>query len=266
MGWGTSGSPVSPGSCRFLGVASPEKRQIAPRAVSDVTAGTRLPMRRPVAVVHRGDDSRFTGPRRGHQADMTHPQVRPSLAAVILRKEAIGAGLTDRDIARLVRAGDWHRIRHGAYCDGSLWRGLDPGGKHMLLARAVVRQARTEVVLSHVSAVPEYGGPVELLPLDEVHETRFDQRAGRAEAGVRQHQGVLRPEDVVVVGDLAVTSPTRTAIDITTVADIDASAAVVRHLLEARHTTIDRVRARYASMVNHPHTGRTEAVLRRVER
>jgi hypothetical protein len=197
---------------------------------------------------------------------MTQPSSTPSLAAVILRMEAIDAGLTDRDIAKLVRAGDWHRIRHGAYCDGQLWRSLDLGGRHMLLARAVVRQSRTEVVLSHVSAVPEYGGPAHLLDLDMVHETRLDQRAGRAEAGVRQHQGVLLPEDVVVVHDVPVTSPTRTAIDVTTVAGLDESVAVVQHLLGAGHTTLAQVRARYASMVNNPYTGRTEVVLRRVER
>ena len=196
---------------------------------------------------------------------MTQPPDRPSLSAVTLRKEAIASGLTDRDIARLVRAGEWHRIRHGAYCDGVLWRGLDPAGRHMLLARAVVRQAQTDVVLSHVSAVPEYGGPVEQLALDVVHETRLDQRAGRAEAGVRQHQGVLRAEDVVVVRDVVVTSPTRTAIDVTTVASVEASVAVIRHLLQAQHTTIEQLRSRYASMAKHPHTGSTERVLRRVE-
>lgn len=196
---------------------------------------------------------------------MTPQPYRPSLAAVTLRKEALAAGLTDRDIARLVRAGDWHRIRHGAYCDGNLWRGMGPAGRHMLLARAVVRQAKTAVVLSHVSAVPEYGGPVDQLALDVVHETRLDQRAGRAEAGVRQHQGVLRAEDVVVVRDVVVTSPTRTAIDVTAVASVEASVAVIRHLLQERHTTIERVRSRYASMVTHPYTGSTERVLRRVE-
>jgi hypothetical protein len=191
---------------------------------------------------------------------------RPSLAAVTLRKEAIASGLTDRDIARLVRDGDWHRIRHGAYCLGSLWQSLDPGGRHMMLARAVVRQARTEVVLSHISAVPEYGGPVAGLALEEVHETRLDQRAGRAEAGVRQHQGVLRPDDVVALRDVVVTSAARTAIDITTVAGVEEAVAVVDHLVREGATSIERVRARYASMVKHPFTGRTEVVLRRVER
>jgi hypothetical protein len=197
---------------------------------------------------------------------MDQPMPRPTIDAVTLRREAIAAGLTDRDIAVLLRKGEWHRIRHGAYCDGALWRRLDPAARHMLLARAVVRQSRTAVVLSHVSAVPEHGGPAELLDLGEVHETRLDRRAGRAEAGVRQQQGVLLPEDVVVLRDVVVTSPTRTAVDVTTVADVVTAAAVVAHLVVSGRTTLDAVRTRYASMVHHPHTGYTDVVLRRVER
>jgi hypothetical protein len=197
---------------------------------------------------------------------MDEQGLRPTIDAVTLRREAIAAGLTDRDIAALLRTGEWHRIRHGAYCDGALWRRLDANGRHMLLARAVVRQSRTAVVLSHASAVPEHDGLAHLLDLAEVHETRLDGRAGRAEAGVRQHQGVLLPDDVVVVRDVAVTSPARTAVDVTTVADVDAAAAVVGHLVTSGRTTLDEVRARYASMVHHPYTGHTEVVLRRVER
>ncbi len=129
---------------------------------------------------------------------MTSTTTRPTLGSVILRMEAIADGLTDRDIGRQVRDGTWHRLRHGAYCDGGLWRALPLGGKHMLLARAVVRQARTQVVLSHASAVPEYDGPAHLLDLARVDVTRRDERAGRVEAGVRQHQGVLLPHDVTL--------------------------------------------------------------------
>lgn len=204
--------------------------------------------------------------RVGHTGRMNQHSFRPSLAAITLRKEAIADGLTDRDIASLVRSGDWHRIRHGAYCDGGLWRALDPGGRHMLHARAVVRQARTAVVLSHASAVPEYGGPAALLDLDTVHVTRLDRRAGRVEAGVRQHQGVLRLDDVNAVHDVLVTSATRTAIDVTTVADVEQSIAVLEHLFREGHTTLEQVRARYATMIRHPFTTYTEVVLRRLER
>lgn len=252
-------------TCDFSGAATPEEWRFPLPGVTGATAGAALattatPFSTGAEIVG------FNSLCRGNHLRMTEQSNRPSLADVTLRREAIADGLTDRDIAGLVRTGEWHRIRHGAYCDGGLWRSLGPGGHHMLQSRAVVRQAQTEVVLSHASAVPEYGGPAELLDLDAVHVTRLDQRAGRAEAGVRQHQGALGSDDVVVVGDVLVTTPTRTAIDVTTVAGVEASVAVLLHLFREGHTSLERVRARYASMTRHPYTAQTEVILRRVER
>jgi hypothetical protein len=193
---------------------------------------------------------------------MTDLLAAPTVASVFLRREAIEAGYTDRDIAKLVAAGDWHRLRHGAYVAGDTFRSATPEQQHALLARAVVRQARTDVVLSHLSAVPEYGGPLWGVPMDVVHVTRRDERAGRKEAGVRQHQGVLLPGDVVERGGLEVTSPARTALDVTTVVGVEQALIVVNHLLHHGLTTLDELNDRYSSMARHPFTLRTDLVLR----
>ena len=54
---------------------------------------------------------------------------------VILRRELIEAGHTDRDIAKLVKAGELARARHGAYVDGPRWQAEDETG---LLRRAAI--------------------------------------------------------------------------------------------------------------------------------
>ena len=184
------------------------------------------------------------------------------VGSVFLRSEAIAAGYTDRDIAKQVATGDWHRLRHGAYVAGDLFRSAHPEEQHALLARAVVRQARTDLVLSHLSAIPEYQGPLWNVPLDVVHVTRLDERAGRKEAGVRQHQGVLLPGDVVALDGLQVTSPARTALDVTTVTGVEQALVMVNHLLHRQLTTIDDLHDRYATMARHPYTLRTGLVLR----
>ena len=184
------------------------------------------------------------------------------MVEVFLRSQALEAGYTDRDIGKLVRAGIWHRVRRGAYISGEVWTTLPPDEQHALRARAVILQARTDVVLSHVSALPEYGAPMWSMDLDQVHVTRRDLRAGRKERGVRQHQGVLLPADVEGRRGVEVTSGTRTAIDITTVASVEASLAVVNHLLHEEHTTPDALAERYASMAMHPFTLKTDLVLR----
>ena len=181
---------------------------------------------------------------------------------VILRPELIARGFTDRELARLVRSGELHRLRRGAFTPGTTWRAAEDAARHALLARAVLLQARTEVVLGHVSALPEYDAPTWGLPLDVVHVIRKDRRAGRKERGVRQHQGVLRDGDVVVRNGVEVAGPDRTPLDITTMAGVEASLVVLNHFLHAGLTTSERLWQRYDVMRQDPFTLRTELVLR----
>ena len=104
------------------------------------------------------------------------------------RPEILAAGYDDNYITRMVRSGIWHRVRNGAFIAASAWERFDEVDRHRVRSRAVLRKARSEGVLSHVSALAEYGAPFWDLALDDVHLTRFDQRAGRREAGVCQHR------------------------------------------------------------------------------
>jgi hypothetical protein len=143
-----------------------------------------------------------------------------------------------------------------------VWANADEAERHALLARAVLKQAKAPVVLSHVSALPEYGAPLWGLRLDLVHVTRTDRRAGRMEAGIRQHQGILLPDDIVTRRGVQVTSPTRTAIDVTTVADTESSLCVVNQLLHEGHTSLEEIAGRYESMQRNPFTLHTDLVMR----
>src|SRR4051795_11674456 len=115
-----------------------------------------------------------------------------------LRRELLEGGQSDRSLAHLIRAGELKRVRRGAYTDGGTHEAANDASRHALLARAVVEQAQTEVVLSHVSALPFHEVPTWGMPLDVVHLTRPDRHAGRSEAGVRQHGGRIIEGDVVV--------------------------------------------------------------------
>ena len=123
-------------------------------------------------------------------------------------------------------------------------------------------QSNTRVVLSHVSALPFHGGPMWGMPVDMVHVTRPDGRAGRAEAGVRQHQGALAAGDVVVRHGMEIMSATRTALDITTCVNTEAALVVVDDFLHRSLTTLVDLRERYVPMVHDPYTLRTDLVLR----
>lgn len=188
----------------------------------------------------------------GSPGGMTELLPNDAMASIFLRKEALAAGYTDRNIAAMVNSHELVRVRRGAYIAGALWDRQDAAGRHALLARSVLKQSCTPVVLSHVSALPEYDAPTWGMPLDQVHLTRLDRRAGRKEAGVRQHRGRLLPEDVESRRGVDVTSATRLAIDITTVAKVEAALCVVNHLIHAKLTTLERIAARYGAMQQDP--------------
>jgi hypothetical protein len=185
----------------------------------------------------------------------------PRNAPVYLRKTLLAQGHNDRSIARLVAAGVLVRVRHGAYADKATYDGLDAAGRHGLRARAVTQQAKTRVVLSHVSGLPEYDAPTWGIDLSDVHVTRKDGKAGRREAGVRQHCGSILPGDVVERHGLEVMSATRLSLEVTTVAGVEAGLVVVNHFLHCRATTKEELMERYALMEHWPNTLRTGLVL-----
>jgi hypothetical protein len=181
----------------------------------------------------------------------------------MLRGELIDAGWNDRAIARMCSEGAWVRVRRGAYVEMHYWRLLDPAGRHELLTRSVLRQANTDLVVSHVSGVPFYDGPIWGLDLSSVHGTRLDGKAGRAEAGVRQHRGQVVEGDVVERHGVMVMGADRLGLEVTTVASTEAALVVVNHLLHAEETTRERLAERYArDICGWSHTLRTDLVLR----
>src|SRR6478609_3468933 len=193
------------------------------------------------------------------------PADDPRNAPVYLRKTLLANGHCDRSIRALVADGVLVKLRPGAYADRKNHDGLDAAGRHGLKARAVYQQARTAVVLSHVSGLPEYDAPTWGLDLSDVHITRLDGKAGRHEAGVHQHCGTLEGDDVVERHGMKVMTPTRLALEVTTVASAEAGLVVVNHFLHGRMTTKQELLDRYAVMEHWPNTLRTGLVLHRAD-
>ncbi len=193
---------------------------------------------------------------------MTQLLTASATSQVILRRELIQAGYTDRAIARLVSDGSLVKLRHGAYVTSAEWASADEAGRVRLLTRAVLRQANTDVIVSHTSAMPEYDGPLWGHPPLTTHVTRLDGRAGRRESGVVQHQGLLLPGDVVERNGVLMTSGVRTGIDVTTVLGVEAALVAVNHLLHMKHATKAELWDRYAGMERDPNTLNTDLVLR----
>lgn len=181
--------------------------------------------------------------------------------AVWLRRDALADGLSDREIQRRVRTGEWHRVRRGAYCAGTLWKQLSAANRHRLLCRAVLRTAHPATVLSHVSAAVERGAAVWDVRLSEVHTTRRDGRAGRREAGIVHHRGLLGEDHVETVNGVPCTTAMRTVIEVCTLMGTEQALVTVNSMLHAGHTTVGAVRELAQDTRFWPHSLRTRIVL-----
>lgn len=199
---------------------------------------------------------------------MMLPPDDPRLTPVHLRRELLASGYDDRLLKRAVRDGVLKRVRPGAFAEASAFASLDEVAAHAVRARAAARQARTGVVISHTSALtfqpdlPTYG-----IDLSEVHLTRLDGKAGRREAGVRQHRGVVPDSDIVEVDGFHVMAAPRAILETSTMVTVEAALALVNHLLHENVTTKEELQERYAASIHRwPRSLTTDLVLRLADR
>lgn len=181
---------------------------------------------------------------------------------VFLRREAEAVGYHPRAFDRLLRSGAITRVRTGAYVFTDSWGAMSAAEQYALRSRAAARTAQTDVVLSHTSSLALLTDEWWDLPLSEVHLTRTDRRSGRREAGVRQHSGLILPGDVECDGQLERMSPTRTALEVATIVDLERALVVTNALLHAGWTTVERLEHRSVDMQQWPGSLSHELLLR----
>ena len=181
---------------------------------------------------------------------------------VVLRRELIAAGHDDRQIRAMVKSGELHRVRHGAYVSGELWRSLSAADRHRVLVRAVLRRSHPSTVATHVSAAVEHGAPVWGIGLEEVHTTRTDGMPGRREAGVVHHRGKMLEDDVEEVNGIRVSKAARCGVEVCASAGVESALVTVNGLLHARRCTVDELVALADSLKHWPDSLTTNIVLR----
>jgi hypothetical protein len=173
---------------------------------------------------------------------------------IFLASDAVAIGLDHMGLARLRRQGVIHRVRHGAYTSAQVWQNSSDPGRHLLSARASFRTARTAVVLSHISSVVSHTEGHWGLPLGEVDLSRLDRKAGRREAGVRQHRAQRPATYVEPWRGLLRTNATRAAWETAMVVDFERSLIVINSLLHEGKTTLELLRHELVDVYQWPGT------------
>ncbi len=147
-----------------------------------------------------------------------HPVVIGLMAAqhgLLTRSQALGAGVTAREVDKLVRTGAWVAVRRGVYATREWW---DSQGSYQERARAEVRSASLRIrhphVLSHHSAALFLEMPVLRQRPPFIHVTRARVTGSRNDHGVKHHLAPYRADQVREVDGMRVLDPARTAVDI----------------------------------------------------
>lgn len=189
----------------------------------------------------------------------------PRNGPVILSQDLLAVGLDRRGVQRLIKEQDLVRLRRGAYVPRALWDALDEAGRFGLRGRAVLRQARTPLILSHTSGLPEYDVPVWGFDLSVVHTTRTDGLSGRRAPDVCQHEARVGPGDLVVRNGVPVMNPARIALEAVIEGGPEAGLCVANHMVHCGLTTPEKLNAQYVGMENRRGSRPTEIVLRLVD-
>ncbi len=151
---------------------------------------------------------------------------------VVLRDQALEAGLSPSAISRLVAGGTWARVAPRAY---------------LVVALRDDRSRLSAVTLAYPGAAASHRAGALLHGYDGVEWDLVEVSVPRGVRPVRctYHQvDDLARSDVMVVDGIPVTNPTRTLCDVGAVVDADALELMLESALRRRLTTAHRLRRR----------------------
>jgi len=156
--------------------------------------------------------------------------------------DAHDCGYDRRDIRDAVRAGEWRRLRRGAFAFAKTYDQLDDAQRHVVVARAVVAKlGHDRVALSHQTASCAYSHDQWGWDLSVINVTRLDHGAARLEAGIKHHVGRVVADDLTEQGGLLVIREDRAVVEACTQMSIEAGLCIVDSALRRDQVTGDKL-------------------------
>jgi len=143
-------------------------------------------------------------------------------------------------LARMVKAGELVKVRHGAYASE---QPEDSIAAHRQLIAATLPRCG-DVCLSHASAAVLHGLPSWATDLGRVQVTKSRASGGRRSKALHVHVAPLRPDEVVTIDGLPATSLARTTADCLRAYAYDKAVAIGDAALRAglsRHELVESV-------------------------
>jgi hypothetical protein len=176
---------------------------------------------------------------------MAPPEPRVHL---LRRADAVADGYSDAELARRVRRGALLRLQRGTYVTEPSSLPDEATARHCLSIAATVAELRVPAVVSHVSAAALHGLPLWDVRLSRIHILRTPPASGASNARLHLHVARADEEDLTAVDGLAVTSVSRTVVDVARVEPFEAGVVVADAALHLRLTSPAALRQCLARM------------------
>lgn len=153
---------------------------------------------------------------------------------LIRRTTWLRGGRDDHELRRRVRVGELVRVAPGAFVPASSWTEADQRQRHALRVRGVVGRLRSDVVVSHESALALHGFPL-LGPWPKrVHVV--DRRRARTltSSTLVRHAADLDAADLTSRWGMSSLVPVRAALDVARTRDVRGGLVRIDHGLRSR--------------------------------
>lgn len=155
------------------------------------------------------------------------------LELIIRRRDRVHLGDDVRDLDRAVRRGELLSVAPGCYVPGATWARLSPARRHRVRVLAAVHRLPSDPVLSHFAAAALWGLE-SWRPWPSAIDVLVPNGRGRSSGSIRRHPTDVSRHETVALGDLTVTAPAQTAVDIATVVPFGEAVVTVDSALRSR--------------------------------
>lgn len=180
----------------------------------------------------------------------------------LLRRDRLRmGGLDDNVIARMRAAGIWTTVRPGAYIATEVARGAAPSDAHRTLIAATLPVIDDDAVISHESAAVLHGLALWDRPLTRVAITRPGHGGGHKRRWLHTHVSPLRPDEVVTVNGVRVTSAARTVIDLARSSSFESGVVTADHALHEMAVSVEELQAARTRALRWPGATRAARVV-----
>jgi Transcriptional regulator, AbiEi antitoxin len=170
---------------------------------------------------------------------MASPEPR---APLLRRADAIADGYSDAELARRVRRGELTRLQRGTYLADPSSLPDEATARHRLSIAATLAELRVPAVVSHISAAALHGLPLWGVRLTRIHILRTPPASGAGNARLHLHVARTDGEDLTTVDGLAVTTVSRTVVDVARTESFEAAVVVADAALHLRLTSPSSLR------------------------